>query len=167
MHPSPSQKTVPMVLKAESIVFGFSSWAMLCDANSCCHFFPDQRDEIIFHCQSWCHKKKSQPLTTYPFINCDEYLSIKACVPPTASEKPTRHKLCNILNFPVPPRWCCALLQYLLTFLSMSHTDSLWLALWFFLCFSQYMHTSGHQYRADWQCLRSHLWNVLPIVWHC
>ena len=49
MHPSPAHKKVPMVLRAEGIVFGSSSWAMLCDANP----FPvillvDQRDESFF-----------------------------------------------------------------------------------------------------------------------
>jgi len=49
MHPSPSQKKVPMDLWIEGIAFGSSSWAMLCDANSCSVIlFLDQRDEPFF-----------------------------------------------------------------------------------------------------------------------
>jgi hypothetical protein len=49
MHPSPSQKKVPMVLLAEGIVFGSSFWATLCDANSCSVIlFLDHRDESFF-----------------------------------------------------------------------------------------------------------------------
>jgi hypothetical protein len=49
MHPSPTQKKVPMVLWAEDIAFDSSSWATLCDANPCpVILLLDQRDESFF-----------------------------------------------------------------------------------------------------------------------
>jgi len=94
-----------------------------------CHFVSGSKGWLIFYHQSWCHEKSHSlwPNTLSSTVR-KYFFHLSLC---SSINKRETHQAqtSQYLNFPVPPRRYCALLQYLLTF--PSHTDSLWLSLIF------------------------------------
>lgn len=93
MHPSASQKSIPMVFIGWGHCSGFFFLHDVCDAIPCSViFFPDQSGCCKQSCHLWQH--------TVPLI-LRKYFFTEVCAPPSASEKCSRNsfkypKICTI-----------------------------------------------------------------------
>jgi len=159
VHPSPSQKSVPMVFMGWGHCSGFFFLHDVCDAIPCSViFFPDQSGCCKQSCRLQQH---TVPRTTR------KHFFTEVCAPPSASEKCSRHNLSSFPNFVPFSGPHGMLFQSLLPFPWRSQVNSLRPDHQFLFCCSWYRQFARNHKGADWQCLCSCLQNALPIIWHC
>lgn len=155
-HP---ENTVPMALWDKGIIFNLSPpppamlyGVILCSVVS----LQDQSDETIFCHLSWCSDKSHclQEHTVSAIVK--KYFRALVHTSPASNEL-SKDKPSSNPDSPPFPELCSALFWSLPPFFTLSCTDSLWWANWFFLCLPWQRQFTGDYYGADWKRLFFHL----------
>jgi hypothetical protein len=137
-HPSASQNTVSMFLRAQGIVFGcLLGSVMWCHSEARQFYFQIRVKKTDF---ITCHiaVKKATDFDSIRFHQrrgntCVFFAEFR--VPPLGNEERSGYKISIISKFPQSPGHTGALFQFLLTFPWLSRVVSLWWAHQFFVCF--------------------------------